>query len=51
MTPMERIADNRVELEDDYRISYEYQEGKTPQGDVKYEAEFVRVGGENGTYE
>jgi hypothetical protein len=51
MTPMERIGDNRVELEDDYRISYEYQEGETPQGDVRYEAELVRVGGENGNYE
>lgn len=53
MIPVERGQDNRVNLDDQnqYRISYEYEEGETPAGDVKYESEFVRVNADNGTYE
>jgi hypothetical protein len=33
------------------RLSYEYEEGQTPKGNIRYESEFVKVDGENGSYE
>jgi hypothetical protein len=32
-------------------LSYEYEEGQTPNGNIRYESEFVKVDGENGSYE
>jgi hypothetical protein len=32
-------------------LSYEYEEGQSPSENIRYESEFVKVGGENGFYE
>ena len=34
-----------------FRLSYEYEEGQTPNENIRYESEFVKVDGENGYYE
>jgi hypothetical protein len=34
-----------------FRLSYEYEEGQTPNENIRYESEFAKVDGENGYYE